>query len=390
MCEWEQNTTGREFYQYPHGKIVVMNLRQLVFSIAAFCLVLPMLAWAQAADGGLVPCGDKGEPACQTCHVVDLMNNVTGWLVGVLSVAAAIMFVVAGYRLVTAGGNQSTMKSAKDMIVNVMIGFVIVLGAWLFIDLIMKVLIGGGAEAEIGPWNAIQCVEQPESTVIPGTIGLAVGGGITAMQCDAGPAGNTICTAQEETCRAQGGTPSVNETNVNNYTVDCALPAGSFSGGSCDVESDTNNACHPSRLGCFGGQASQASQICNLESAGGQTGVMSGSDLCRDGNSFSGGLWQVNIIAHCGRIPGCDCSAIRNVGSGAQGGCLSRRTNSRGVSYCERWNCEVSNASAYQACVNSVRNPEVNSQIACNLYDGRGGNGNFGDWLTSARACGVM
>jgi len=129
-------------------------------------LQLPVFAYA----AGLVPCGRDGQGACQMCHTVQLVNGVTAWLVGILSIAAAIMFVIAGYRLVTANGNPSVMQDAKNMITNVAIGFAIVLAAWLLIDLMMKTLLGGGSVAA-GPWNQIACIDQPTSTTKEGDLG---------------------------------------------------------------------------------------------------------------------------------------------------------------------------------------------------------------------------
>lgn len=144
-----------------------MNLRRLYFSGLAVCLQLPLFTYA----AGLVPCGGVGEEPCQMCHSVQLINSVTGWLVGILSVVAAIMFVMAGFRILTAQGNPSALQDAKEMITNVAIGFMIVLAAWLGIDLMMKTLLGGN-EAAIGPWNTIACVEQPGTTVIPAFVGF--------------------------------------------------------------------------------------------------------------------------------------------------------------------------------------------------------------------------
>lgn len=157
----------------PRATIVVMNPRRALFSLIAFFLTLPLLAVAQ----GLVPCGRNSDTglneACQICHVLQLINGVTTWLVGILSVAAAIMFVIAGFKLVTAGGNQDAWKQAKDMIVNVTIGFVIVLSAWLLIDLLMKSLLSDGNTA-IGPWNQVQCVAQPVARTDPDFIKIEI------------------------------------------------------------------------------------------------------------------------------------------------------------------------------------------------------------------------
>jgi len=136
-----------------------MNVRRWFYSGVAMCLNVPIVLFARE-NTGLVPCGGDGQEACQMCHSVQLINEVTAWLVGLLSVVAAVMFVIAGLRIVTAQGNPSVLKDAKSMIVNVAIGFVIVLTAWLLIDLLLKTLLGDG-EVAAGPWNTIACINQP-------------------------------------------------------------------------------------------------------------------------------------------------------------------------------------------------------------------------------------
>ena len=142
--------------------ISLMQQRRSILAIVALMvMVLPLLAFAQ----GLVPCGDGGRAACQFCHVAQLMNNVIGWLVAFLTVVAAILFAVAGLRLVTSSGNQAAKESAKKIITNTIIGYVIVLGAWLLIDFGMKSLLSAEGQARFGTWNAIQCVAQPRAAV---------------------------------------------------------------------------------------------------------------------------------------------------------------------------------------------------------------------------------
>ena len=142
-----------------------MNSRLWFFSGVAFLLQVPLFV----NGAGLVPCGGTGEPACQTCHALGLVNSINSWLVGILSIVAAILFVIAGFRIVTAQGNPSVLKAAKDMIVNAAIGFAIVLAAWLLIDLLMKTLLDDSS-GEIGPWNTIACVAQPDATTVPGRV----------------------------------------------------------------------------------------------------------------------------------------------------------------------------------------------------------------------------
>jgi hypothetical protein len=103
------------------------------------------------------------------CHFVDLGSNINSWLIGILSVAAAIMFAYAGFKLLTSGGNQGALKSAKDMIFNVAIGFAIVLAGFLLVDTLMKVFLlpVGDENRSFGPWQTILCVAQPEFDPLP-------------------------------------------------------------------------------------------------------------------------------------------------------------------------------------------------------------------------------
>jgi len=108
---------------------------------------------------GLVPCTGAPGDECQACKAVDLVNNVVAWLIGVLSIIIVLVIVYAGLKLVTSGGNPAAKQSAKSVMTNAIIGYIIVLGAWLFIDYGMKALFSAG-DPVFGVWNEIRCVDQ--------------------------------------------------------------------------------------------------------------------------------------------------------------------------------------------------------------------------------------
>jgi len=374
-----------------------MNARRWFFSGMAVCLNIPVFVYAQQ---GLVPCGRVGQADCQTCHVVQLVSGVNAWLVGILAIVASIMFMIAGFRLVTSNGNPSVLQDAKSMIINVAIGFVIVLAAWLLLDLFMKSLLSD-SEQGLGPWNQIACVDQPVAFTksgkldiqieAGGSIGITSGSGnsVTALDCVQNPDGSFDCEDAEAKCTEDlNGTPTLNSSNAMQNTVTCTVQViggTSGAGGSCGVVTDSSNACHPSKLNCFG-DANAASRVCNLESAGGNQSAMSGSDLCADGNSFSGGLWQINVLANHRLLPGCSGDFFTKSGSSAQGSCKVEKTNSNGVTYCAIRNCRITDFSMYKHCVDQARNPEINSAAACELYGDANG---WRPWITSANKCGV-
>ncbi len=133
-------------------------MRRLFFAFALLgVLAVPYAAWAQ----NFVPCGGDDQPSCQTCHVVELLNNVTDWLIIILGTVAAIIIVYAGFKLVTAGGNSGVRADAKEMLINLLIGYVIVLAGWLLVDTAMRALINTDT---LGVWNQIQCTNQPVPT----------------------------------------------------------------------------------------------------------------------------------------------------------------------------------------------------------------------------------
>jgi hypothetical protein len=107
---------------------------------------------------GLVPCGGKGEDPCQMCHVVQLIDSVAGWLVAVLGIVAAIMIIAAGLRLVMSMGNTSAVTAAKKIMINMFVGYLIVLSGYLLVDFGLKSLVDSST---YGTWKSIQCLAQP-------------------------------------------------------------------------------------------------------------------------------------------------------------------------------------------------------------------------------------
>ncbi len=58
----------------------------LTFALVLVGVFVYMIPPTLAA--GLVPCGGEGQEACQTCHVVILIDGVVDWLIVILSIVA--------------------------------------------------------------------------------------------------------------------------------------------------------------------------------------------------------------------------------------------------------------------------------------------------------------
>jgi hypothetical protein len=125
----------------------------------AVILLFPEISFAQTTWMGFVPCEGV---ECTACDLVKMANEIIKWLMGILMILFAFLMVKAGLGLVISGGNESALSAAKDSLKNALIGFVIVLAAWLIVDTLMRGLLPGG-QGELrgfGPWSTVQCQVQ--------------------------------------------------------------------------------------------------------------------------------------------------------------------------------------------------------------------------------------
>ena len=126
--------------------------------------VAPDVSSGYIAPGlGFVPCSGEG---CSACHFVILANTIIKWLITISFLLFAILAVMAGFKLVTSGGNPSARSAAKSSFTNAFIGLIIIMAAWLAVDTLLRGLLGkdgvlsDGQVSGYGPWSQVQCASQ--------------------------------------------------------------------------------------------------------------------------------------------------------------------------------------------------------------------------------------
>jgi len=124
------------------------------WSLAGVLAFIPSLVSAQTQ--GFVQCGY--DRMCNACDLILLVNNLVTWLFSVLAIFAVLALMVAGFRLVVSGGNTNAWEGAKQMFTNVVIGFVIIISAWLIVDTIMKAFLDPSFKSGFGMWNSLDGV----------------------------------------------------------------------------------------------------------------------------------------------------------------------------------------------------------------------------------------
>ena len=121
-------------------------MKRIFFVIIIGILVLSPFFVSAA---GLVPCGGKGEPACQLCHFFVLFKNAVDFLLKyVVPALAVLMLAIGGFMYVFAFANPSEgmsgspgmVSQAKRLIVSVVFGPIIIFAAWLIVNLFFQLI----------------------------------------------------------------------------------------------------------------------------------------------------------------------------------------------------------------------------------------------------------
>jgi hypothetical protein len=104
---------------------------------------------------GLVPCGnDAQNDECTVCHLQVLAMNLLNWLVLIVVAVAAILFVNAGALYVFSPTNPGNISKAHKLFLSALIGLIIVLSAWLIINMVMSALYDN---TTFGEWSTALC-----------------------------------------------------------------------------------------------------------------------------------------------------------------------------------------------------------------------------------------
>ena len=175
--------------------------RFLIGTFVLAILVIPTLGFAQSPEtGGIVPCNG---PECQACHFIQLGNNLLRWTIGVMASVIALVFVFGGLKMVMSAGDTHAVSEARGMMTNAIIGFVILLAAWLIVDTVLKNIVdrsNNDVSQRLGTWYQIECVEYVPW--VKGTSRPVVGGGTTGTLTPAqtGSRLSTTGTYRDQLC----------------------------------------------------------------------------------------------------------------------------------------------------------------------------------------------
>lgn len=129
--------------------------KKIFFVIALSALIFPMVTSA----AGLIPCGTTSNPnPCTLCHFIIGFKNLIDYGFTIVTIAAIAAIFIAGTMYIISSGNEGMMTSAKGFIKASLIGFAVVFGGWLIVNVTMQAL---SAKSDLGisamSWNNFEC-----------------------------------------------------------------------------------------------------------------------------------------------------------------------------------------------------------------------------------------
>ncbi len=166
---------------------------KLFFALVFFALFLTV-ANANAASG-LVPCGLGANDPCTLCHLIVGTKGLIDWGMGILITLSLAAISIAGVMYIISSGDPSFTKKAKSFVSSVVIGFALMLGAWLIVNVTLWIFsakegTSGSGKYNLGlsseNWYTFTCSTVSSSTgsVTTGQGGVAAEPLATSFSCD--------------------------------------------------------------------------------------------------------------------------------------------------------------------------------------------------------------
>ncbi len=322
----------------------------VLFLAISIAITLPSLALAAVnpTPGGLVPCGVGSDPniatQCEACNLVQLLQGIIMFLIGLSIPIAVAMFAWAGILYFTSGaGGTENISKAKNIFGSTLFGFGLAVSGWLIINTILFTILDKEQYPD-SSWFHISCtaLTRPINNTISGVLENSLGGAPTPSAeaptfSESCPAGLTI----KQVSRDIRMCVSADGKTMKAPTLAYDKPTLSTVGGSCS--SFTSNTL----LSCISSNESS----CN-------PAIGSGVDIGADGNSVSWGLTQWNISANPVKCTTSGGTTVNlNCPAAFSGGAYTSKNH----------DTRVSDQTLFDKCVAWAQDPSCNLQMASNL-----------------------
>ncbi|MFZ2225914.1 MAG: pilin [Candidatus Moraniibacteriota bacterium] len=295
-------------------KIFIKKSALSVSFFLVFLVIFGFFRFASAASG-LVPCGTGATDPCTLCHLIVGFKGLLDWGMTILVVAAITAVTISGVMYIISSGNPGLITSAKGLLTNSLIGFAIMLGAWLIINTTLTLL---SVKTDLGiqkdGWYKFSC--SVESATVTATSGSGI------------PVVSTVTDAnslkfQTDNIKAQytNGDASSDLQLLLNCLAEKLGGAGNFTinsisdnnggGANCYgnnpswiqcTEDSQQNCCHHAKTSChYGGtNASCAGKSYAIDVSEVNSTIDAAADKCNAKHKAEGTHTHISVPGGCG------------------------------------------------------------------------------------------
>ena len=114
-------------------------MKKIFFSAMAL-LISPSLALAQPD----IKQGNIGGGASAYGDIIRIIQNVGSWMLGILLTLSAIFIIYAAFLFLTAAGDETKVKEAKNIIIYAIVAIVVGILAWGITQVVQSIILHGG------------------------------------------------------------------------------------------------------------------------------------------------------------------------------------------------------------------------------------------------------
>lgn len=102
-----------------------------------------LLLAANPVSAQLVNCGRRGQNPCQLNDIFSTGAAIVSFLLGASFLVSITFIVIGGIRMIFSAGNPKLIETGKQTLFNAILGLIIVLAAYLIINVVLTKLSGG-------------------------------------------------------------------------------------------------------------------------------------------------------------------------------------------------------------------------------------------------------
>ncbi|MEO8065890.1 MAG: hypothetical protein ABI643_03515 [Candidatus Doudnabacteria bacterium] len=118
-------------------------MKQKIYKLGLIC-ILGLIFFNFAYAQQLVTCGGSKQPACQITDLIFLIERITNFLLSWAWLVSILFILWGAWEMINSGGNEEAVSKGKDIFKHAIIGFFLILTAYLFVNLIVSIITGQG------------------------------------------------------------------------------------------------------------------------------------------------------------------------------------------------------------------------------------------------------